>query len=229
MAKPLERAQARELRKQGLSIIKIAEQVGVTKGTVSVWCSDISLTSEQIEKLQSNSRDGATKGQLRASEARRKERKERQDRYQNIGKERIGEISDRELMIIGAALYWAEGGKTGRVVAFANSDPNMMLLYVRWITKCMKVPLLKLKFGLHIHEDLDEEVEKKFWKDTLGIHECKFYKTQIKKNPLTGHRKKKEYHGTLQCFYNDTNLFYQIEGMIKQLCAHSLMDKTEDF
>ena len=48
MAKYNERIKAREMRKNGLSIILIAHRLGVTKSSVSLWCRDIILTHEQF-------------------------------------------------------------------------------------------------------------------------------------------------------------------------------------
>lgn len=55
------REQARQLRAQGISIIQIAKQLGVSKGSVSVWVRDIHLTDEQIQELVKNK--GITNGQ----------------------------------------------------------------------------------------------------------------------------------------------------------------------
>lgn len=215
MAKAKEKIKARELRRQGKSIVKIAKEVGVTRGTVSIWCRDIELTEEQKRVFKEQSKTGC----LAANEANKKERLERQQKYQQEGQQEIGDISDRDLMLIGAALYWAEGGKTTRTIQFSNSDLQMLLLFMRWTNKCLQISKEKIKVIIHIHEDLDKEEEEKYWCNALGLKREQFYKTQIKKNPLTGHRKKKLYHGTVQLYIFDANLFYKIEGMIKGLQA----------
>jgi transcriptional regulator with XRE-family HTH domain len=52
MAKFQLKIQAREIRKKGISIVQIAKQLGVTKGSVSLWCRDIVLSPEQQMILQ---------------------------------------------------------------------------------------------------------------------------------------------------------------------------------
>lgn len=47
-----EKTRARELRRQGLSYNEIREQVNVSKGTLSLWVRDITLTEEQIARLE---------------------------------------------------------------------------------------------------------------------------------------------------------------------------------
>lgn len=50
-------------------------------------------------------------------------------------------FSKQTLWCIGIALYWAEGAKqkphnVSQKVAFSNSDPAMIKLFVRWLHEC---------------------------------------------------------------------------------------------
>src|SRR5438128_385559 len=54
------------------------------------------------------------------------------DRLLAEGALRIGELTSRDLLIAGAALYAGEGSKTDGAVKFANSDPRMIWLFLRW-------------------------------------------------------------------------------------------------
>jgi len=49
-AKVQEKAKARSLRKKGMPYKKIASSLGVSPGSVHLWCKDISLTQDQREK-----------------------------------------------------------------------------------------------------------------------------------------------------------------------------------
>ena len=40
---------------------------------------------------------------------------------------------EEQLRIAGAMLYWAEGAKTGHLVDFANSDPQLITLFVTFL------------------------------------------------------------------------------------------------
>lgn len=62
MAKFKEKIQARELRRNGESIGGIGRKLGVAKSTVSLWCSDIGLSEEQIRKLASRGEISANIG-----------------------------------------------------------------------------------------------------------------------------------------------------------------------
>lgn len=50
MAKSKEKNKALILRQNGESIKDIAKRLKISKSTVSLWCRDIKLTSEQIKK-----------------------------------------------------------------------------------------------------------------------------------------------------------------------------------
>jgi len=53
MAKPALRLEARRLRiEERLSLNKLQERIGVAKSTLSLWCHDIPLTSEELKGLR---------------------------------------------------------------------------------------------------------------------------------------------------------------------------------
>jgi transposase-like protein len=70
MAKILEREKARVYRHKGKSIAEIAKSLDVSKSTVSYWCRDIVLSSQQIKQLQLKSRHAGTKQFIRLGEQR---------------------------------------------------------------------------------------------------------------------------------------------------------------
>src|SRR5688572_30116451 len=122
MTKNIEREKARKLRQeQGLSIIEIAEKIGVAKSSVSTWVRDIELSPEQEAYLNhSNTRFRAYTAGARTN--RLKFRALRQQ-YQEEG--RIKAREGNLLHAQGCMLYWAEGTKAEQELRFANSDTDM--------------------------------------------------------------------------------------------------------
>jgi len=62
----------------------------------------------------------------------------------------LGVLSDRDLLIAGTALYAGEGSKTPGELRFANSDPAMIELFLRWRHALFDVDeshLAKYQFG----------------------------------------------------------------------------------
>jgi hypothetical protein len=73
----------------------------------------------------------------------------------------INTISEKELKILGAALYWAEGAK--RQFNFINSDPQMIKLFIYILVNGYKIPPSSIKISLRLFEDISIPEALKFW------------------------------------------------------------------
>ena len=227
MAKYVEKLLARELRLKGESIGNIAKLVKSSKGSVSTWCNNIYLSKIQRDKLLINSKVGSNKGRLIANENKKLERLGRLEKYRKIGKNKIGLISTRKLFLIGAALYWAEGGKTQRITTFINSDPKMILLLIKWLKVCLNIPPNRLTCRIEINEIHKERLEiiQKYWSSLLNIPLFQFTKPSLKHSVV--HKvfsNNDNYFGSLQIkVKKGTNLNYEILGYIDGLTsAHNV-------
>lgn len=76
-------------------------------------------------------------------------------------------INQKELKILGAALYWAEGAK--RQFSFINSDPEMVRLFVYILQNVYNVPNESIKISLRIFEDIHKAAAIKFWSEITGM------------------------------------------------------------
>jgi hypothetical protein len=105
-------------------------------------------------------------------------------------------ITEDAYRLFGSALYWAEGSKT-KMFQMTNSDPYLILFWVKWVEKIFKVPPYKLTARLNIYPQQSEKQIKKFWSDLTGIPIKKFGKSYIK--PLSKNYKKNNlYYGTMR-------------------------------
>lgn len=223
MAKSHERLMARELRRKGESIREIAQRVSIARSTVSLWCRDIVLTDDQLEELVSRDRRGAARGRVVAAELAKKRKNERITSNKNVGFERIGTVSNRELFLIGIALYWAEGSKGVRSerFVFVNSDPKMILIMIRWLRECMNVNSENIvcRVGINeAHQTRIVDVER-YWSDITGIPLTQFKRASFKKvvNKKI-YENFYEHYGTLDLLVRKcTKLFYEILGCIDGL------------
>ena len=221
MAKGKEKLAARELRRGGESIGVIAKTLHVSKDSVSRWCYDIQLTSEQVAVLVQRDRIGGVIGRERAAQLKREERINREHKYAALGKESIGLLSTRELFLVGLSLYWAEGSKKRGRVRLCNSDPRLIKLYVKWLETCfgIKHSALTCRVTINeIHLFRRQEIEQ-YWSDVLGIPQLQFTKTTV----IHARMKKvyehmENYFGVLDVTaQKSANLNYQICGGIEQL------------
>lgn len=221
MAKSLQMMQARKLRAQGVSVRDIAQKLQVSKSTASLWVRDIILSLEQLEKLRHQKIMGGEKGRILGSLKQKQDRLLRIQKGINKGKLIFPTITDRELLIAGIALYWAEGTKKKREVTFCNSDPKLVEFMIRWLQRSFDVPISRLRccVGINeIHRQRDDIV-KKYWSGQTGIPLDRFTKTSFKKV-----RNKKIYlnfhnhYGTLTVKVNQpAQLHYDILGLIEGL------------
>lgn len=223
MAKSLLRLEARKLRGKGVSIKRIARELKVARSSVGHWVRDIVLTEEQLVLLKQSELNGKEKGRLKAAIIKKEKRKSIKEDFNSLGKMHIPSLNRHELLLVGLALYWAEGSKCDqtRRVEFCNSDPTMIKLFIKWLMDCFEVKREDLRgiVGINqIHTFRVEQV-RRYWLDISGIPLEQFRKTSLKKA-----KRRKVYDnmnthfGTL-CIRlaKSTNLYYKIMGLIHGL------------
>ncbi|MFJ7066539.1 hypothetical protein [Streptomyces sp. NPDC101115] len=207
------RARARELRLEGKTYDQIQVELGCSKSSISLWVRDLPKPER---------RDPAE--QARIAARRRWEHElavrdaKRQETKQSAGLE-IGSLSDRELLLAGTALYWAEGAKDKPYarrenVLFVNSDPGVIQVYLAWL-RLLRVEPERLAFRVMIHMTADVEGAKQYWADLAGVDPATFQKTTIKKhNPKTVRKNiGPDYRGCLVIRVSQgAELYRRIEG-----------------
>lgn len=228
MAKYNERLEARALRKQGESIGDISKKVLVSKSSVSLWCRDIELTMAQEQRLIKKDKLAGAVGRAAARKTKIKERVDRLGRYIDLGNKSVNSLTKRELLLVGAALYWAEGDKKNRRVTFTNSDPKMIILVIAWLKDCLNIRTEDIYCYVGINESHTErlnEVEE-YWSQITGIDKHRFAKASIKKVKLRKvYENFNEHFGTLNVrVKKSTNLNYFILGLIEGLNSLSLIN-----
>lgn len=221
MAKPKEQAQAIKLREKGNSISSIATQLHVSKSTVSHWCKDISLTKEQIRAIAIASEHRATEALLRSAENQRKERRARVAAETQKGAQLVGSLSDRDVIMVGLGLYWGEGYKKGsQELGFTNSDPKMILFYLRWLRVTFNITSEQLIFRVSInnlHKAREKEVLQ-YWAQLLHVPLSQFTKTSLIQTAAKKYSNHTKHFGTLRVkVRSGTALRHRILGAIQAL------------
>lgn len=221
MAKFELRIKAREMRSKGASVKKIAASLGVSKGTASIWVRDIILTIEQLEALKKSSLAGSERGRLKNALIQKKKWQANLEEFIKIGKKSLSNITDREFLISGLALYWAEGCKKTRRVEFCNSDPKMIQFLLLWFRKCFQVEDVDIRccVGINQAHRHREGLVKQYWSDITGIPLSQFHKTSFKKViSKKVYENFDKHYGTLAIRINRPSRFYsKIIGYIEGL------------
>src|SRR3989338_10546443 len=180
MAKFKQKLQAHAMRRRGVGIKTIAEKLSVSKGIVSLWCRDISLTSAQQGKLRQSMIGGGHKGRMLGAEVNKMKREVMVNESNAIAKKLVRNLSQRDLLFLGLGLYWGEGSKNpeNRFV-IVNSDPHLLKVILKWLQEVMNISSDMFVPQIYINDQHQYRVEKilRFWATELKIPKKQFRRT----------------------------------------------------
>lgn len=192
---PLIRREAIALRKRGLSYNEIRKELNnaVAKSTLSLWLKNVPLKPEHKRRLYTKQIAILSRGPQSQRERRMREVEE----IIGIAEREIARpLSKEVLKLFGAALYWAEGSKTGNF-EITNSDPSLIVFMVQWFRRMFGVQPSQLKVHVNLYPQQNENDIKKFWSDITKIPLKNFGKSFIKPAGK-GYKKNNLYYGTVK-------------------------------
>jgi predicted transcriptional regulator len=219
MSKVQEKSDALKLRKKGMSIKDIASQLGVSKGSVSVWCQNIALTRKQQSVLKQKQITAGHAGRVKGAQMNKQKRIDVIEKHIYIAKQELGTLSARDLLMVGIGLYWGEGVKSrGSGASLVNSDAAILQIGKRWFQECLHVSTDDFRPYVYIsktHADRASAIIS-FWSKTLNIPKNQF------KGPFytASHTKRvyqnrDTYNGVVALrVQKSTDLKYRIQGLI---------------
>ncbi|QQS18748.1 hypothetical protein IPL68_01575 [Candidatus Saccharibacteria bacterium] len=169
----INRIAATKLRDSGYSYRMIHNQLGVPMATLSGWFRERPYTpnAEALHRIQS--------GRYAYGIRKRDERICEIAELLQLGKDEVGDISRRDLWMVGIGLWIGEGSKTIEQIRLANSDPDVVRLWVGWLKEICGLRDENIFMTLHIYPETDEEVCLKYWRNIIGIPNLRCGKTQV--------------------------------------------------
>lgn len=203
--------QACLLRKQGISIIKIAKQLGVAKSSVSAWTRGVTLTDEQKEILLK--RTISDEQALAHSNTFRI----RRQNYQDKGKTQIK--NNDPLYIAGCMLYWGEGTKNTNLCQMVNSELPMLLVFKSFLQKFFYVNEENIKVNINAYTDFHSQKEiETYWIKGLGLPKSSLKNCIWNQYPSSSKKKntKKSEWGTCTLTVCSTEIVQEIFGAIQE-------------
>ncbi len=224
--KTVEKQKAISLREGGESIKEIAKKLGVSKGSVSVWVRNITLSSKQLKKLKDKEHSVTVINKRRESRLRNEFGK--RSIIINNAKGDIDSISKKELQLVGAILYWAEGRKRGkRIVTFSNSDPEIIQIMMRFFREICHVNSKKFRAQIHTYSHLNSAKSEEYWSKISGIPRAQFYKTYSKPSKAGKNKMDSLPYGTVDINVCDSVLFLTVKGWIEKI-SHLILNETKN-
>jgi transcriptional regulator with XRE-family HTH domain len=155
--------QARRLRAEGWTMPEIAVELGVSHSSVSMWTREVPYVPRRPRRRVDN-------GPNRLA----RERAAEILALREWGREAAGDLSERDLLIAGAALYAGEGAKRDGEVIFTNTDPRVTRLFLAWLRAFFEIDESRLRIRLYLHQGLDLDAATSWWSGLTAIPASQF-------------------------------------------------------
>jgi hypothetical protein len=170
-----------KLRNDGFSYTDISEKISVAKSTLSDWLGSI----EYVPNQETLNKIG--KARIASNLARVRTKSESFLIAKKEAKIDIGEISNRDLFMLGLGLYLGEGTKTHDIVRVINANPRMIVLAIRWFREICGLQIENFRIRLHLYPDNNVEESINYWSFQTKIPKIQFHKSHIdiRKNKKT--------------------------------------------
>jgi len=210
------------LRKKGKTYGEIKHILKLPKSTIAWWLRGVKISKSLEKIILERSRKKWRKNiitynkinsQVRAEKA----RLQREKTEEKASRE-ISTLSNKDLKLIGSALYWAEGNIRNRYrLQFANSNPLIIKLIMRFFHEICNIPIFKIKARIHIYPGLKYKKALNFWSKITKLSQNNFYSPQIqisKASKRLGPRNTLPY-GTMHLTIMGTEIASRVKGWIK--------------
>ena len=223
--KVAEQERARELRAEAWTLAEIAQELDVSKGSVSLWVRGVTFDhaardarAEERRAAGMEHRSPWSAPRQRPPNALQRRKQAEIDELLAAGHERIGTMSEREFLVAGVALYAGEGAKTGSGVKLANTDPRIIQLFLAWLRKFFDIEEERLRVHLYLHQGLDLDGASQYWAHITSIPRCQFIKP-YRAEPDPSIRKSKHVKGCATVSYSSARTLRAIMGLYHALLS----------
>ncbi|MGD9797438.1 MAG: hypothetical protein AB7H43_06835 [Acidimicrobiia bacterium] len=202
-----DQARARQLRAEGWTMPEIAAELAVSRSSVSLWTRDVPYTPRRPRARPATGPNRLARARLAEIDAMRA-----------WGRDMVGDLSERDLLVAGAALYAGEGAKTDRRVAFANSDERMVALFLLWMRTFFELDESRLRVRIYLHEGLDLAAATAWWASVTGVPTTQFG-APYRAVPDPSIRHAKHPMGCVTISYSCARTHRAIMGLVRALLA----------
>ena len=215
------REHALALRLEGKTYGEIRRVLNIAKSTQSDWFKSLVLPQRAQNILAGKQGNGLIA--LGLSNKRRTDAiKEENEAIRIACEQKVGLINKRELMLIEASLYWAEGYKnfnTARknypYIGFSNSDPQMMRVFIAFLKDVLGIGSEKLRLEVHIYPQQSLSDARMYWHQVTGIS-ADWIKAYVVVSPTSRGKRPKNLlpYGTAYLRINSRQEFFKVRGLI---------------
>ncbi|MAF80239.1 hypothetical protein CL629_04135 [bacterium] len=152
-----QKEKATKMRDAGYSYNLISEKLDITKSTLSNWFKDRPFAPNK--RVLGRIRYAPARG----GAVRHNRRMEETSQLKQEGKREVGNLTRRDLFLLGLGIYIGEGSKSYEFAQVINSDPRIIKLAIRWFQDACGVPLSHIKVLLYLYPDNKTEECIRYW------------------------------------------------------------------
>jgi transposase-like protein len=212
VAKPEQKAAARRMRAEhGKPIKRIAESLGVSVSSVSLWVRDIELSRDQRRRNLSRAAAARSTAWSEKNRARRRG-------YQDEGREQARRLDPSHSA--GCMLYWAEGCKSRNQARLTNSDPHMIHFFRDFLTRWFSVDDHAFRIHLNFYLGNGRSVRdiEDWWLEKLALPRTSLCGHSINALPTSssGTKRNKLPYGVCSLYVHDTRIVQHVYGAIQE-------------
>lgn len=135
-------------KERKLSMMEIADEFNITHAKVTYWFKRYNISRRKREEssyLKHNPQGDPFKV-------------------------KVDSQKDRELLLIGLMLYWAEGNKSNKyAVRLGNLDGRIIKLFVKFLRKVCQLNEDKITLYVQLYKNFDKEKALLYWKKLLDL------------------------------------------------------------
>ncbi|MDP1690050.1 MAG: hypothetical protein Q8L52_02505 [bacterium] len=166
------------LRRNGKSYTEIRTALKIPLATLSDWFGEVDWSKQLKKKLSSEIQVQHTIRLIKLNKIRGQHLKHAYEEAREEAKKEFEGLKYNPLFIAGLMLYWGEGDKLTKFsTKIANTDPDLIRLYVFFLKNACRIPEEKIKAHVLIYPDLNEEDCRKYWARESNIHLKNFFKS----------------------------------------------------
>ena len=87
---------------------------------------------------------------------------------------------ERELFYLAVGLYVGEGKKRGHDVSLANTDAQVIRVFLRFLREICRVEESQLWGWINMFDDRNLEKAQRYWEDVTGLPRSQFYEPTVR-------------------------------------------------
>src|SRR3989344_3693921 len=207
------------LRLGGKTYGEIRKSFQIPKSTLSTWFSSLKVDSKAKKVLESKRKNGYYK-LVEFNKIRTLNIKKENENIREKHESKVGRLNDRELMILGAALYWGEGYKNFGLknggypyMCFGNSDPSMIKVFIAFLDNFLKITKDRIRCQVMIYPGINPQKAIQYWQSITQIPSQNF-RTQLAVSRASQGKRPSNLlpYGTLQLRVSQRQEFFKIKG-----------------